>query len=427
MTSKTQERNNRIAFPISLAEDASLRSFSDAKEIHIVPTGKWMHWSGSEFEITPDTVKGIIQAFRDGVRKDIPITAGHDNGMSGGELPAVGWFKGLIDRGVKGLYGVVEWTEEGKRLLRDRAFKYFSAELAFDYNDLETGIKADAVLVGGALTNKPFFKQLDLDPVAAFSDAQKKSLITSFSVPQIINQFNENIMDLKTIVAKKVEELTPEEKAFVVEHKAELSVEEAKAFETVIVPVASAPEAPKAPEAPVVPPVAPVAPAAPEAPVAPTVNASEKVTVSALEFSALKAQADSAVALKEQIDNLTLSGKVDALVLSSTNKVGIFAPAQKPAVTAFMKTLSETQRDQFRNIVTAIPKVNFSEIGDKGEVALTGAKDIAAKVKSLAEAKVAEAKKSNKKLTYSNAVSQVLAENAELSKQYSEALEEGQK
>jgi phage I-like protein len=56
------------------------------------------------------------------------ITAGHDNGGNGGELSAIGWFKELIDRGVSGLYAVVEWTGEGKQLLSDRAFKYFSPE-----------------------------------------------------------------------------------------------------------------------------------------------------------------------------------------------------------------------------------------------------------------------------------------------------------
>jgi hypothetical protein len=50
--------------------------------------------------------------FDDGVRQDIPIAAGHDKGMSGGELPAVGWFKEAIDRGVNGLYCTVEWTAE---------------------------------------------------------------------------------------------------------------------------------------------------------------------------------------------------------------------------------------------------------------------------------------------------------------------------
>jgi hypothetical protein len=33
--------------------------------------------------------------------------------MNGGELPAIGWFKELIDHGVSGLYAVVEWTDEG--------------------------------------------------------------------------------------------------------------------------------------------------------------------------------------------------------------------------------------------------------------------------------------------------------------------------
>src|SRR3954467_7889467 len=123
--SKERDSKKRVAFPIQLfAEDSSSAALPD--EIHVVPTGKWDHPLYGEMEITSADVATFVQNFKDKVRKDIPITAGHDNGMNGGELPAIGWFTELIDRGVKGLYAVVEWTDEGKQLLSDRAFKYFS-------------------------------------------------------------------------------------------------------------------------------------------------------------------------------------------------------------------------------------------------------------------------------------------------------------
>src|ERR1044072_7183982 len=113
------DSKQRFAFPIQLfGEGATFGELPD--EIHVVPTGKWQHPVYGEMEITSAHVSEFVQNFRDRVRKDLPITAGHDNGMNGGELPAIGWFKELIDRGVKGVYAVVEWTEEGKQLLTQR-------------------------------------------------------------------------------------------------------------------------------------------------------------------------------------------------------------------------------------------------------------------------------------------------------------------
>ncbi|WBU29617.1 hypothetical protein OOZ54_23650 [Rhodopseudomonas palustris] len=72
-------------------------------------------------------IEEFVQNFHAGSRRDIPITQGHDNGMSGGELPAVAWFAELFAR-PDGLWGAAKWTEEGKNLLTSGAFKYFSPE-----------------------------------------------------------------------------------------------------------------------------------------------------------------------------------------------------------------------------------------------------------------------------------------------------------
>jgi hypothetical protein len=119
------DSKKRIAFPILLPEG---RSFAEQTgELHVVPTGTRDHPVYGEMEITSADIREFVQNFKDKVRRDIPITAGHDNGMSG-ELPAIGWFTQLYDRGVSGLYADVTWTDEGVRLLRENAFKYFSPE-----------------------------------------------------------------------------------------------------------------------------------------------------------------------------------------------------------------------------------------------------------------------------------------------------------
>src|SRR5215217_1668458 len=217
---KQQERDSkkRIAFPIQLfAEGSADVQIPDV--IQVVPVGKWDHPAYGEMEITSAHIAEFVRNFKDKVRLAIPITQGHDNGMSGGELPAVGWFTDVEDRGVNGLWCGVRWTDEGVQLLQQRAFKYFSPEFYQDYEDPETRTKHGHVLVGGALTNKPYFKELE--PVVSFSE------------PSIIHQFSED-MNLKDIVSKKPEDLSDEEKAFVRDHKSELSVEEATAFASVL-------------------------------------------------------------------------------------------------------------------------------------------------------------------------------------------------
>jgi hypothetical protein len=93
--SKERDSQKRIAFVQLFAEASASKDLPD--EIHVLPTGKWSHPIYGEMEITSAHVSEFIQNFKDKVRKDLPITAGHDdNGMSGGELPAVpsrGWLE----------------------------------------------------------------------------------------------------------------------------------------------------------------------------------------------------------------------------------------------------------------------------------------------------------------------------------------------
>ena len=98
MKQKERDSNKRIAFPIQLFAEGSVDvQIPDA--IQVVLVGKWDHPAYGEMEITSAHIAEFAQNFKDKVRLDTPINAGHDNGMSGGELPTIGWFTDVEDRG----------------------------------------------------------------------------------------------------------------------------------------------------------------------------------------------------------------------------------------------------------------------------------------------------------------------------------------
>ncbi len=114
---------------------------------------------------------------------------------------------------------------------------------------------------------------------------------------------------------------------------------------------------------------------------------------------------------------MKLDKEVDKLVFSEANKDGRIKPAQKGAVVTFMKTLSEPQRDQFRQIINNLPKavINMSELGDGGTNETDPVKqlDIAVKAKM----------KEDGKLTYSEALNAVKVEKPELMQAYNDTFD----
>jgi phage I-like protein len=395
--SKERDSKKRIGL-VQLFAEGDTSAAPD--EIQVVPTGKWKHPVYGEMEITPAHIAEFVQNFKNKVRLDIPINAGHDNGMSGGELRAIGWFTDAIDRGVNGLWCGVKWTEEGKQLLTQGAFKYFSPEFYEKYSDPETGKEYSHVLVGGALTNKPYFKELE--PVARFSE------------PDIMNQINDDMkFSLQEILSKKPEELSADEKAFVKEHEAKLSDEQKTTF-------ASAIEAPDP---------APTPEPKPTPDPAPTPDPKEakepkgkQITMSEAEVDALRRAADDGQKALQKIEASERKALVGKLTFSSTNTEGRFLPKQEGALDNFLKTLSESQRDAFVQLVKNMPAADrsiFKEIGDGGSTESGDADSVANKVRSMVKEKI---KASEGKLNFSAALLEVYAENPGLKAEYEKAL-----
>ncbi len=415
--SKKRDSKKRVALVQLFAERSSS---APPERIHVVPIGEWDHPVYGLMKIDADDVQEFVRNFNDGIRRDIPITAGHDNGMSGGELPAVAWFTSMTAES-DGLWGDVNWNDEGKELLVSGAFKYFSPEFYEVYEDPQTHEIRKNVLVGGALTNKPYFKELT--QVYSFSEDISKQ-VTLY-------------MDLKKILAKAPKDLSDAEKAFLRENAEKLNDEQKRTFSEVIAASENdddnkdggddeggggsddgdddggnggddKDEKGNKDE----------------------LQGSE-VKISAAELAALKTAAEQGAEALRKVQASERKAYVDKMIFSTVNTSGRFFPNQREALEKFVKTLSESQRDQFGQIVQKMPKLDksiFTEVGSGEDTSATrSSKDIAEEVKKLANEKITAAETKGKSLKYSEAVRQVYAEKPELKQAYDAAKAEEDK
>jgi len=411
--------------PLLFSIDTSKLTFAEdgaPDEIQVLMCGKWNHPVYGPIIIEADDLAEFKQHFDEGLRRDIPITEGHE---SFDEKPAVGWFKTLTVKG-DGLWAAMEWTPKGKTLLAEKSYKYFSPEFYTEYEDPETREIYTNVLVGGALTNKPYFKSMSA--VVLSERTINKQYI-----------FNEITMDINTIKAKKVEELSAEEIAFLKEHKSELSTEELATFGSVLEDKQETEEEKaarekaegdaneakglnrdgSAKETPTE-----LTQEQKDANVAAGLNedgtpktevtASEKnkVSISASEYKALTDMANKGAKAFAELRESKVKTEASALVFSEQNSKGKVLPKDEAKLFSFMLGLTETQRKEFTEIVSAIPSSKlFGEVGSgNGVVEGTAAAELNNKVQKLMS--------DDKALKYSDAVRKVLASDKALAERY---------
>lgn len=402
-------------FPLEFDEQVEDAGVEIPDTIHLIPIGQWEHDLYGGIIITATDIKEFAQNFNAGVRKGVFITAGHE-GFE--ELPAVGWITAVEVRD-NGLWGNVEWNDGGKELLSDKAFKFFSPEFYRDYEDPQTHQLYRNVLTGGALTKSPYFKELEA---------------IVFSEPKFKKNFNDNknTMDLNTILAKKVEELSTEEKAFVKEHAADLTDEQKTAFAPALEEAKTETEEEKtAREAAEK--TAADAKAVEDANIAAGLNAdgsakeiqaSEKggkmIQMSEVEANLLRQKANEGASAFAELKKQKMDTAVTSLVFSDSNKAGRFLPKTQGNLRAFMETLSVEQMQKFTAIVAELPKNQvFTEVG-QGQGAAEGT--ALAEVEAKVNLKMSESEKAGKKMSYSDALKEVMTENKGLDQRYTDEL-----
>jgi hypothetical protein len=122
--------------------------------IHALPIGEYSHPIYGKMSLTLDRIKRFADGVKNKIRGiDPSINYNHDN-----KDVASGWVKDAEARDT-GLWLFVEWTKNAVQKIKDKEYKYFSAEFADKWKD-PTDKEHTDVLMGGGLTNRPYMKNL---------------------------------------------------------------------------------------------------------------------------------------------------------------------------------------------------------------------------------------------------------------------------
>lgn len=146
------------AAAVRFLSDANIRLAEDATRswVTLTRTGVFTDPRYGEFAITPRMLDQMVANFEaDAFGQDVLIDIEHtrDHGAAGRVLE-------LRVEG-KRLRANVEWSPMGAKAIRERGYRYMSAEFHEDFVDNETQQPYGAVLMGAALTIRPAIKRLD--------------------------------------------------------------------------------------------------------------------------------------------------------------------------------------------------------------------------------------------------------------------------
>jgi len=145
--------------------------------VQVLPKpGRYSHPVYGAIDLDADALREFVANFEAGVyNQDAPVALDfeHDKGdlKEGGAVGYIEALRPLRDyRG--GVEAKVRWTERGKEALESDAYRYFSPEWYETWKQAASGKTFRNVLIGGALTTRPFFKADAMRPLTATEDGQ---------------------------------------------------------------------------------------------------------------------------------------------------------------------------------------------------------------------------------------------------------------
>lgn len=140
--------------------DLNSISFSENENsgwIHALPIGTYQHPIFGKMKITAEKVRAFADNIKVKVR-GIDPSINYLHGVNNGDGEAAGWVKSA-DARTDGLWLFVEWVSEAAQKIKEKKFRYFSAEYQDKWTDPQ-GKTHENVFFGGALTNRPYMKNL---------------------------------------------------------------------------------------------------------------------------------------------------------------------------------------------------------------------------------------------------------------------------
>jgi len=375
----------------------------DIVDIQIMRVGEWQHQEYGKIKVTSNDLVEVKQNF-DSFARRIEIVADENHEP---DHKALGVYEELyLSEDGMALFAKIKITKLGSRILSDGAYFYFSPEIAFEYEDEETGEEFTNLLLGGGFTNRPFFKAMKplmasessgqalsiylftkskrekmdkfLELINTLNDSESITKDEKNSLESAFNELSDHEKGVKEykeayegIVAKftdeggkgeepKEEEKKDESESDEAEKKEDEKVEEPKEEE-------EKEEEPKEEE--------PVdEPKDKEKSEEKVVEASEKVDYK--KYSELKAQISK---LENENRRFSVVEKVKSFVYSDGNDKGVLLPKEENDVVELAMSLSEKKRDLLWKVLGTRTKLArtsaFKEIGHDGEGAKVTAKE----------------------------------------------------
>jgi phage I-like protein len=367
-------------------------SGNTATWIQAMPLGKYQHPVYGEIEITPEKVKQYADNVNNKVRgQDLDIDFDHK--ATGGE--AAGWVKQAEDRGSDGLWLLVEWTKSAYQKLKEKAYRYFSPEYNDEWTHPQTGVVHKNVLFGGALTNRPFLKNiLAINMSELFSGVKTDPPLPPTTDPPGDTGGGGNRMDPKVIrqMLGLSEDATDE------------------AVTAKLTELAARPAAPAAPAGP------PDAPASPEE-VARLIKSLSDVDGN----PALKALTELVQAQQKQLSNMAWERHQDAVekqltdldILMKDKQLAV-PPAVKERLRDILLKSPRQLGDQVFEAYKQTLELGLIDMTERGWQRRGGETSPTQQYLTEIDAKMA----TNSKLSYADAAAQVARENPALAMQY---------
>src|SRR5690348_7674736 len=126
--------------------------------VHALPFGTYQHPIYGTMNFDASKLNALATSVKEKVRGiDPDIDYDHKQDPAKGNV-AAGWVKdAMVD--TDGLKLHVDFTAAATKSIKDKEYRYFSADFVDEWTDPEGGKHTD-VLFGGGLTNRPYMKNL---------------------------------------------------------------------------------------------------------------------------------------------------------------------------------------------------------------------------------------------------------------------------
>lgn len=376
----------------------------DTVEIQILRRGEWKHPVYGDVKVDTKVMNDVVKHFKENKRGiDLAVDENHDP-----DHKALAWFTDVYKKGKDAVFASLKLTKRGAQLLSEGAYKYFSPEFALQYTDAESGENYSNLLLGGAFTNRPFFKGMQallasedgaeasdeslpgeidthallfsnrnmfkyLDTLAQIAAAEKPAKALRDDLVRLYSELPEAERERADLKAKHEEAL----QKFSEEPDAP-ATPATPAPETTATAPATPPDkgtADAPPNGDAQPPATPPAPTAPAAPATATpatpvqATEGEMVTLQASEVQTLKNDQKKLAEMIRDARKRDLKDKFTTLQFSEKERPqSVVLPKDVDSLTEFAVSLSEQQAQQFIQIIENLRNIHAGEIGADGEL-----------------------------------------------------------